>query len=290
VDKGRAERAVAAVESAAVALELPTHNVNIIHNSTKLALHLLPCNVFARVAPIGQAAQLALEIELAQQLAVTGAPAVALDPRVEPQVYQLDGFAVTWWTYYDTKSQGRLPPAGYADALVRLHAAMRSIDVVTPHFLDRVDEAEHLVANQDRTPALDTAGRDLLLDTFKSVRRALDRSGATEQLLHGEPHPGNILNTSVGPLFIDLETGCRGPVEFDVAHVPRDVSEHYPDLNQDLLNECRRLVLAMVAAWRWDTNDEFPNGLHHGRAILDLLRHGPPWPTIGELSPSEGQG
>ena len=284
MDNGRVERAIAAVESAAVALDLPTHNVNIIHNSTKLALRLLPCDVFARVAPIGQAAQLALEIELAQQLAATGAPAVALDPRVEPQVHQLDGFAVTWWTYYDTKSQGRLPPAGYADALVRLHAAMRSIDVVTPHFLDRVDEAEHLVANKDRTPALGAAGRELLLDTFKSVRRELGRSGAAEQLLHGEPHPGNILNSSVGPLFIDLETGCRGPVEFDVAHVPRDVSEHYSDLDQDFLNECRKLVLAMVAAWRWDTDDEFPNGLHHGRAILDLLRHGPPWPTIGDLS------
>ncbi len=255
------------------------------HNSNKLSLRLLPCDVFARVAPIGREVA-SLEVEVAQQLAARGGPAVALDPRVEPQVYRHDGFAITWWTYHDTTSQQQLASARYAEALEQLHAGMRSIDVVTPHFLDRVDEAEHLVGNQARTPALDTAGRELLLGTFSSVRQEIDRSDAAEQLLHGEPHPGNILNTSVGPLFIDLETCCRGPVEFDVAHVPEDVDEHYPNLDRDLLDECRRLVLAMVAAWRWDTRDEFPDGLRHGRTILDLLLDGPPWPALGDLKPT----
>jgi hypothetical protein len=51
-----------------------------------------------------------------------------------------------------------------------------------------------------------------------------------------------------------------------------------------LLQECRRLVLAMVAAWRWDERDEFPNGRRHGLNILGLLRNGPPWPALGALS------
>jgi hypothetical protein len=37
-----------------------------------------------------------------------------------------------------------------------------------------------------------------------------------------------VLNTTQGLLLIDLETCCRGPVEFDIAHAPEDVSEHYP--------------------------------------------------------------
>jgi len=76
--------------------------------------------------------------------------------------------------------------------------------------------------------------------------------GAAGQLLHGEPHPGNLLSTKTGLLFIDLETCCRGPVEFDLAHVPEDVSERYADVDEGLLSECRVLVLAMVTAWRWD--------------------------------------
>ena len=103
---------------------------------------------------------------------------------------------------------------------------------------------------------------------------------ATEQLLHGEPHPANVLNTKDGPLFIDLETCCRGPIEFDLAHVPEEVSEHYPDADQELLGECRGLVLAMVAAWRWDAGDQFPNGRRAGQELVSALRKGPPWPTL----------
>jgi Predicted choline kinase involved in LPS biosynthesis len=61
--------------------------------------------------------------------------------------------------------------------------------------------------------------------------------------MHGEPHPGNVLSTKTGLLFIDLETCCRGPVEFDLAHVPEDVSERYADADEELLSECRILFL-----------------------------------------------
>ncbi|MEY2571130.1 MAG: hypothetical protein QOE63_1480, partial [Acidimicrobiaceae bacterium] len=108
--------------------------------------------------------------------------------------------------------------------------------------------------------------------------------GGADQFLHGEPHPGNLLNTKDGLLFIDLETCCRGPVEFDLAHAPEDVSEHYPDAGQDLLRECRILVLAMVAAWRWDRDDHHPDGRRAGRALVSALREGPPWLTLDVVS------
>lgn len=282
MDTDDVKRAVAAARSVAGTLDLPTDTVTVIHDSNKLALRLLPCDVFARVAHIGQEVA-ALEIAIAQQLLAADAPVVAPDPRVDPRVYRRDGLAITWWTYHDVGAADRLSPADFADALRRLHVGMRSIDVVTPHFLDRVEEAENLVANEDQTPALDSAGRQRLLDTFSSVRRTIDRMGAAEQLLHGEPHPGNVLNATSGPIFIDLETCCRGPIEFDAAHVPVDVAERCSGLDEELLQECRRLVLAMVAAWRWDVGDQFPDGLRHGRNILELLGDGPPWPTISDL-------
>ena len=45
-----------------------------------------------------------------------------------------------------------------------------------------------------------------------------------------------------------------------------------------------RLVLATVAAWRWDIRDEFPDGHQHARDILSLLHQGPPWPALGNLA------
>jgi hypothetical protein len=157
---------------------------------------------------------------------------------------------------------------------------MRKIDVTTPHFTDRVAEAQQLVAGRDRTPALADADRELLSHTLRSLRRAIGDRGAVEQLLHGEPHQGNVLRTKNGPLFIDLETCCRGPVEFDLAHVPQEVSDRYPDADQELLRECRHLVLAMVAAWRWDPGDQLPNGQRAARELLNALRQGPPYPAL----------
>ncbi len=275
-------RAMAAAISTAAELDLPAENAIVLQNSNKVALRLLPCDVFARVAFAGQEVA-AFEVDLAQQLAATDSPVAALEPRVEPRVYGRDGFALTLWTYYAPGTSQDVSPVAYAGALERLHDGMRKLEVAPPHFLDRVTEAQQLVASRDRTPALADEDRELLMGTFQTLRQAVGSSGAAEQVLHGEPHAGNVLDTQAGLLFIDLETCCRGPVEFDVAHAPEAVSECYPGVDQELVSKCRHLVLAMVAAWRWDRDDEFPNGERAGRAILKLLRDGPPWPTLGDL-------
>ncbi len=272
-------RAVAAAMWIASALDLTVDDAIVLHDSNKLALRLLPCDVLARVAPLAhQVAR--LEVELAQQLAETESPVAVLEPRVEPRVYERDGFVVTLWTYYESVTPREISPDDYANALERLHAGMRKVDVTTPHFTDRVAEAQQLVASNDLTPALADADRELLCNTLERRRRSIGDRGTGEQLLHGEPHPGNVLSTKDGLLFIDLETCCRGPVEFDLAHVPQEVSVRYPEADQDVLRECRILVLAMVAAWRWDPGDQFPDGQRAARELLSALRGGPPWPAL----------
>jgi Ser/Thr protein kinase RdoA (MazF antagonist) len=258
--------------STASSLGLAAGDAIVLQNSNKLTVRLLPCDVLARVAPVAhQVAQ--FEIELAQRLAGSGSPVAALDPRVDPRVYERDGFAVTLWTYYvPAAPPGEVSPADYAGALERLHAGLRTLDIPAPHFTDRVEQAQQLVASRDRTPALAEADRELLGGTLRSLRRVIGDRGAAEQLLHGEPHPGNVLITKNGLLFIDLETCCRGPVEFDLAHAPEEVSGRYPGVSQDLLDECRILVLAMITAWRWDRNDEFPDGRRLGAEWLSQIR------------------
>ena len=276
-------RAVAAATSAASALGLTVDRAAILHASNRLALRLLPSDVVARVALAAHGAA-QLEVDLALQLAGTDSPVGALDPRVPPGVYERDGFAVTLWSYYAPQPSRQLSPARYAEALARLHLGMEHLDVTTPHFTDRVREAEQLVGNLDLTAALSETDRSLLTSTLRTVTRAIGERSAAEQLLHGEPHPGNVLNTMEGPLFIDLETCCRGPVEFDLAHVPEAVSARYPDLDRDLLGECRTLVLAMVAAWRLDPEDRLPNGRRAAQELLAALRAGPPHPTLDALT------
>ncbi|WP_459246483.1 phosphotransferase enzyme family protein [Streptomyces youssoufiensis] len=275
-------RAIAAAISAAVSLDPPANDAIVVHNSNKLTLRLTPCDVLARVATGGkEVAQ--FEVELAQRLAEVGCPARPLEPRAGGRVYTRDGFAVTLWTYYEPVTPPT-SPVDYAEALERLHAGMREVDVPSPRFTDRIVEAAEVVAHPDRSPELSHADRVFLSDRLASLRRAIDERDAVEQLLHGEPHPGNVLSTKNGLLFIDLETCCRGPVEFDLAHVPEAVCAHYPGVDQELLDACRQLVIAMVAAWRWELGDQYPKGRRFGEECLRLLREGPPWPALDTVT------
>jgi len=189
-----ASRAMAAAMSIASSLDLTVDDAVVLHDSNKLALRLLPCGVLARVAPVAhQVAQ--FEVELAQRLAESGCPVAALEPQVDPRVYERDGFVVTLWTYYEPATPRGVSPAGYASALERLHAGMRKLDVPAPHFTDRVEQAQQLVASHgllrecrilvlamittwrwDRGDQLPN-GRQLGAEWLSQIRAALDRKG-----------------------------------------------------------------------------------------------------------------
>ena len=117
-------RAVEAATAIVTALGLAVDGSVVLHDSNRLTLRLLPCDVLARVAKAGDRAA-AFEVELAQRLAEADCPVAALEPRVEPRVYETDGFDVTLWTYEPPAPQG-VSPGDYADALERLHDGMRT--------------------------------------------------------------------------------------------------------------------------------------------------------------------
>ena len=115
------QRALAAAMSTASALGLAVDDAIVLHDSNAVSVRLLPCDVVARVAPTAhQVAQ--FEVELARRLAETRSPVAALEPRVEPRVYERDGFVITLWTYYKPVAPREVSPAVYANALERLHA------------------------------------------------------------------------------------------------------------------------------------------------------------------------
>lgn len=265
-------RAVAAARSSAEALGLRVDDAAVLQTSNRIAVRLLPCAVLARVAYATQRAGAEYEVEVARRLAAAACPVAALDPRVEPRVYLRDDFAITLWTYYEPAAPRDIAPAEFAQTLARLHVGMRQVDLPARHFTDRVEDAQRLIGDRARTPELPAAERELLGNTLRDMRRAIGDRAAPEQLLHGEPHPGNLLRTKEGLLFIDLETCCRGPVEFDIVHADEEVGQHYPGVDRDLLRECRILMLAMIITWRWDRDDKLPNGRQLGREWLSQLR------------------
>lgn len=264
-------RAVETARATASELGLQVDDVTVVHDSDRVALRLLPCDVLARVAPSRHLADAAFEVEVAHRLTEVDAPVAELDPRVDPRVQVRDGFALSLWTYYEPVGP-EIAPADYADVLARHHAALRRIDVDAPHVTDRVAVALDGVDDPEGSPELSAADRRFLHDTLGGLSAGISADRARDQLLHGEPHPGNLLSTRRGPLFVDLATCCRGPVEFDLAHGPEEAAAHYAGADPALVHRCRALNWALFSAWRWRRDDQMPDRDHWRAEGLDRVR------------------
>lgn len=265
-----AARARLAATELVRSLGLAVDEVVDLHDSNRLTVRLLPCDLVARIGPVELGGS-QVEIDRALRLVEAGAPVGPLDPRTPSQVHVRDGVEITLWAYCPPASRPELPPAEYADALVRLHTAMHAAQLEVPPVSDRVASALELVEDHELTPRLTGPDRAFLRETLLELGETVSLRGS-QQPLHGEPHPGNILDTPGGPLFIDLETCCTGPVEFDLAHAPKQVADHYPGTDPELLEDSRILSRALATTWRWDREDSLPDGELLGIGWLDQVR------------------
>src|ERR1700704_6621928 len=192
-------RARIAAMSTASALGRAVDDAVVLSDSNRLVVRLMPCDVVARIAPIGYrvfsaAVGAERELEVVQLLAETDGPVAVLEPRVEPRV-----FVIAMLPYFEPVQSREVSPKDYAHALERLHDVMRQVDVATPHFTDRAADVQLWVARRDVTPDLTGEDRELLADRLGSLRRSIVDRGAAEQLLPGGPHPWNGLHTKKGP-------------------------------------------------------------------------------------------
>lgn len=284
MEAAAARRAVDAAISTVSSLDLTVNDAVVLSDSNRLVVHLTPCDIVARVTPVTHFASAEREVELVKRLMQTDSPVAALEARVHPRVFVRGGFKITLWTHYEPVQARVPPPADYAQALESLHAGLRQLDLTTPHVMDRVAATQRDVASRDVTPDLADADRVLLANTLRDLRQSIVDRRPPEQLLHGEPHPWNVLNTKNGPLFIDFENTAEGPVEYDIAWVPEEVGERYPNADEDLVGDCRGVVLAIIATHRWSRDDQHPSGRPSGFAFLDALRDGPPWPALDDVT------
>ena len=117
-------RAVGAAMEVASELDFAAAEARVLHDSNKLTLRLLPCDVVARVAFAGLE-DFDAELEIGRRLAEVDGPVARLEPRVEPRVYERHGLALTFWTHYEQARQ-ELSPTDYAEALERCMRVWRA--------------------------------------------------------------------------------------------------------------------------------------------------------------------
>lgn len=222
---GLRDRAVAAAVATAWELGVTVRDPRVLSARGNVLIHLRPSPVVARVATLtaftraDPAAWLGREVAVAETGTAAGGPVVAPAPGLDPGPHRRDGLALTLWEHRSL--DGRSPaPREVGECLAALHEAA----------------AGHVGELPFLAPALDQVREALaLLRPARSVDALAERHAvvvadlpgpdpATDVVLHGDAHPGNLLHAvHTGPaardgwVWTDLEETCRGPVLWDLA-------------------------------------------------------------------------
>jgi Phosphotransferase enzyme family len=214
----------------------------------------------AGVAKIGVGAQRGFdrEISVASELSALGGPVVAPASEVPAVVHRHDGFTITFWRYYPQPSDVDIQGEQVAAALHHLHATCARLSselrARLPLYVAELQSVSELLADAGQLPALPAEDRHLLIRVFDHLWKRLhvDSHADTPVVIHGAPHPYNVLLVEGQPRFIDFETTCIGPVEWDLAHTSPETAHAYAgDVDRQLLKTCRDLVRVKTAAWCW---------------------------------------
>ncbi|MFB9928162.1 phosphotransferase [Amycolatopsis halotolerans] len=262
----------AAVSSALVVgrrFGLPADAAEVLHERSNVLVRMGP--VVARVPATTRllrpdaTAWLERDVALSAYLTERGVRVVspAADPPAGPHF--AEGLPVTLWHWTPHDPDHRHGPDGTAGSLARVHAALRDYPGELPS-RGPVDEL------------LDTVTRNgSLLDGFADrIRAETERlaellpSGQV-QALHGDAHPGNLIETAEGPCWLDFEDTWRGPLEWDLAILARQGGPEYlaaypGEADEAVLATCTQLRSLFAVAWRFLIAQRFPHRLAEARA------------------------
>lgn len=228
----------------------------VLNDLFSLMIHLPPAPVVARVATWVSKLRAPVvdwqrrEVEVTTFLAQQGAPVVTPSRELPPGPHSYDGFTISFWTYLQADPD-RTPTAADCSAmLVDLHAVLRSYPGELPTLGSAVvDLPGAVTATEQAGNVLSEAEAARVYEAARRLAPFLAEPSGDLQPLHGDAHPGNLVATRDGLVWIDFEDVCRGPVEWDLATMmdPAAVAAHHrPD--PDTLARCTDLR-ALQVAW-----------------------------------------
>ncbi len=225
------------------------------HNSVAW---LAPTEVVAKVG-VSLHSRSDTELRIATELAEMDAPVVPPSTELPSIVHSRHGFDVTFWRYHPQSSHaGDCPVEQIAPALRHLHSALSHISPTLkdriPSFNRKLAHVHSLLTHPASLPALSTSDRCLLARTFEHLKAELDLLVSEDEstVIHGEPHSHNVLLVNGAPRFIDFETVCVGPVEWDLASLNEGAEAFYGgSVRQRVLWVCRGMASVSTAALCW---------------------------------------
>lgn len=235
------ETAVSAALTVAREQGLRCDDPVVLRDAWHVLVHLRPSPVVARVSssipyPVGPDPDgIARELAIATYCANAGCAVVPPAAEVEPVPYHRGGHVLTFWRYVEPYDDP--DPRAAGRALREIHDALTDYDSGLPAF----GHPGETVAMLDALPPSDDVE---LLRAIASRRPDVDG-----QALHGDAQLFNCLGSPGGPLWLDFETACRGPREYDLAALgPGPALDAYGSHDAALVEAMFLLYIAWVTA------------------------------------------
>lgn len=247
------EAAVRVAERFGLRVEEPV----LLRSTNNVVAWLRPSSVVAKIG-VGHRRGFSTEVSVASELSARGAPVVPLASEIPAAVHVRDDFTISFWRYYPQPLDVDIPADQVAAALLHLHTATAQLSAelraTLPSYRAELRAVSELLRDGQRLSALPQEDRQLLIRVFGHLWKRLQVGSLDDRhvVIHGSPHPYNVLLVDGTPRFIDFETTCIGPVEWDLAHTSPDTVRNYAGaMDTQLLEMCRDMVRVTTAAWCW---------------------------------------
>jgi Phosphotransferase enzyme family len=217
--------------------------------------------------------RLSREHSVAAELGALGAPVAAPLDGVEPTVHGPSDLVVTLWHWVDHDASAVAPARACAEALAALHEALDATTTPLPSFLVELGQARAALDDDEFMAELPSSERVFLRAAYDASLAQLEGSEYVSHRLHGEPHEANRLVTPDGVVWVDLESSCTGPREWDLAFLAEPQAlDPAGSIDRFLLSCLRRLNHARLATWRWGHLRDYPDLRHPAQADLTFLK------------------
>lgn len=210
---------IRAATETAIAHGITPDRCDILQNGNTLVLRLSETLV-ARVVqdlsgPRQGTAWFERENAVASHLTQQGAPVIPLHPDLPPGPHEHLGYPLSFWQFV-TAIDAIPEPAAIGATLHECHHHLRSFSrPLAP--LAILTESIALLETLDHRGQFPPATLHLLRSRLVASIAGLEKH--PHQPLHGDAHPGNLLNTTLGLLWTDWEDTFAGPVEWDLASI-----------------------------------------------------------------------
>lgn len=225
-----------------------------LRSTNNVVAWLNPSPVVAKIGA-GRISHLSRELAVALELTALGAPVAAPSAIPPPKVYRPAGVDITFWRYQPEDASNAGPVDDIAEAMHELHQSLSQLSLPLkkslPPYTQELAEVRSLVSSATALSASDS-DRHLLATSFLHLAAELNEHApvASHQVIHGSPHSYNVLWVGGKPIFIDWETTCTGPLEWDLAHMDPEAAAHYAGpLNSRLLWLCQAMVSVKTAVF-----------------------------------------